>query len=208
MNDIRLTADSSGMRRRGSGFLLAIAVIAGVAAMSRPALADDALVAFIRQLGDQALAVIRSDMPLPAQAAYFRQMIEQDFDLTGICRFVLGPYSRIASPAEQGQFCNGFVDDLIRFYGRRLAQAGDGDFVVTGGRTGPDGAIVASRITRQFGPPIAVDWRLGVSGGDYKIEDVAIDGVSMSLAQRSEITERIARDGGQLGPLLSTMRGG
>ena len=65
---------------------------------------------------------------------------------------------------------------------------------------------MTSRIIPPQGAPIAVDWRLGVSDGLYKIEDVAIDGVSMALAQRSEVAALIARDGGQVGTLLATMR--
>ena len=53
-----------------------------------------------------------------------------------------------------------------------------------------------------------MDWRLGINDGFYKIEDVSIDGVSMALAQRSEITALIARAGGQVGMLLATMRAG
>jgi phospholipid transport system substrate-binding protein len=119
---------------------------------------------------------------------------------------VLGPYWRVASPAERQQFCDGFADRLVRFYGQRLAQSGSGNFVVTGDRIGSDGVIVTSRIIPPQGAPVAVDWRLGISDGAYKIEDVAIDGVSMALAQRSEIAALIARGGGQVGTLLATMR--
>jgi hypothetical protein len=35
--------------------------------------------------------VIRSDMQLAEKASYFHRVIHRDFDLTGICRFVLGP---------------------------------------------------------------------------------------------------------------------
>src|SRR5262249_3838643 len=69
----------------------------------------------------------------------------------------------------------------------------------------PDGVIVSSRIIPQQGAPIAVDWRLGIKDGVYKIKDVAIDGVSMALAQRSEIAEGMAREGGQAGMLPATM---
>jgi phospholipid transport system substrate-binding protein len=188
------------------GFALALAVIAGVSAAPHPAAADDVSIAFIRSVGDQAVSVIRSDMQLAGKAAYFRQMIDRDFDLTGICRFVLGPYWRVASPAEQRQFRSLFADRLVHFYGRQLAESGDGNFVVTGSRTGPDGVIVSSQIIRPQGGPIAVDWRLGLSHGLYKITDVAIDGVSMALAQRSAISQLIARGGGQVGMLLATMR--
>jgi ABC-type transporter MlaC component len=106
---------------------------------------------------------------------------------------MLGPYWRVASPVEQQQFCDGFADRLVRFYGQRLAQSGSGDFAVTGSRIGSDGVIVTSRIIPPQGATITVDWRLGVSDGVYKIEDVAIDGISMEAAQRSEIAALIAR---------------
>jgi phospholipid transport system substrate-binding protein len=188
-------------------FILALTVIAAVSAMPRRAAADEAPVAFIGALGNQAVSVIRSDMPLASKAAYFRRMIHQDFDLTGVCRFVLGPYWRVASPAEQHKFRNLFADRLVRFYGRQLAQIGGGDFAVSGSRPSAEGVIVTSRIIRSQGAPIIVDWRLGVTNGVYKIRDVAIDGVSMALAQRSQVATLIARMGGQFGTVLATMRG-
>jgi hypothetical protein len=48
-----------------------------------------------------------------------------------------------------------------------------------------------------------VDWRLGVTNGLLQIKDVAIDGVSMALAQRSQIAALIARAGGQFGMVLA-----
>ena len=170
------------------------------------AVADEVPVAFIRDLGNQAVAVIRSEEPLASKADYFEQMIHQDFDLTGICQFELGPYWRIASPAERQEFSDLFSDHLISFYGRQLEQSGGDSFIVTGGRNDPAGVIVTSEIIRQSGSPIPVNWRLGVSDGHYKIEDVTIDGISMELAQHSEIAAIIARNGGQFGPLLATMR--
>jgi phospholipid transport system substrate-binding protein len=200
-------AASAGLVKLAKGFVLSLAVIAGLAAAPRSAAADDAATAFIRTIGTQAVSVIRRpDMPIATKAAYFGQMVRQDFDVTGICRFVLGPYWRAASPAERRQFRDGFAERLVRTYGRRLADVGDGDFVVTGSRNVPEGVIVTSRIIPSQGAPIAVDWRLGIRDGVYKIKDVAIDGVSMALAQRSEVGALIARSGGQVGILLAEMR--
>lgn len=188
--------------------LVVAAVIAGLSWTPRPAAAKDVPAAFIGSLGDQALSVIRRpDLSLSGKAAYFRQMILQDFDMPGIARFVLGPYWRVASPGEQREFCDLLTQRLIRVYGRRLAQAGDGDFVVSGSRNEPDGGVtVASRIVPRQGAPIGVDWRLAVTDGRYAIEDVAIDGVGMALAERSEIAAQIGRQGGHLEMLLAEMR--
>jgi phospholipid transport system substrate-binding protein len=185
----------------------AVAMIAGLSWASPPAAADDAPSAFIGSLGQQALAVIhRADIPVDGKTAYFRELLRQDFDMTGMSRFVLGPYWRIASPSERQEFSVLLTQRIVDVYGRRLAQAGDGNFVVTGSRTDPGGVIVSSRIIPWQGAPIAVDWRLAVSNGHYAIEDVAIDGVSMAVAERSEIGDQIARDGGQLSLLLAGMR--
>jgi phospholipid transport system substrate-binding protein len=203
---MRATA-STGFALFAKGFAIALVVIGGVSAAPRPVVADDVLVAFIRDLGNQALEMIRRpDVPLSSKTAYFGELVRQDFDLTGICRFVLGPYWRIAAPAEQQEFSRLFTERLIDFYGRRLAQSGAGDFVITGSRTGADGVVVSSKIVPEQGDPIAVDWRLGVNEGHYKIADINIDGISMALSQRSEIAELLAREGGQLTELLATMR--
>ena len=51
-----------------------------------------------------------------------------------------------------------------------------------------------------------MDWQLGISDGLYKIDDVTIAGISMALSYRSQIAERIARNGGQDETLLAAMR--
>jgi phospholipid transport system substrate-binding protein len=97
-------------------------------------------------------------------------------------------------------------DYLVRFYGQRFAQYGGESLRVTGSQTDPAGVIVTSQIIRPQGPPIEVDWRLGVSDGRYKISDVVVDGVSMALTHRSDFAAIIQRNGGQVTGLLATMR--
>src|SRR6202047_2453231 len=86
--------------RFAKGLAMAFALLTAVSAGFNSAIADDAPVAFIRALGDQALSVInRRDMSPGSKSDYFGRLIRQDFDLPGISRFVLGPYWRTASPA-------------------------------------------------------------------------------------------------------------
>ena len=71
---------------------VAIKVIAGAAAPSLAAAADQTPAAFISTIGNDALAEMRSTASLDQKLAYFRQMLSEDFDLDGISRFVLGPH--------------------------------------------------------------------------------------------------------------------
>jgi phospholipid transport system substrate-binding protein len=161
---------------------------------------------FIRILGGQGLEVIGSAATLSQKAIYFRQMLRQDFDLPDMCRFVLGPYWRVASHRQRREFRGFFEEHLLHFYGERFAQYGGESFRVTGTRIDPAGLIVTSQIIRSLGPPIGVDWRLSIRDGLYKVSDVVVDGVSMASTQRSEVSAIIQRNGGQLAGLLTTIR--
>ena len=184
----------------------ALVVVAGILAAPGPAAAGEYPADFISALGNQGLAVIRSNAAIDQKAAYFHQVLRQDFDLARISRFGLGPYWRVASERERQEFASLLEDHLVRFYGRRFAEYGGESLRVTGSRTDPDGVIVTSQIIRPQGSPIAVEWRLGLSDGRYKISDVIVDGVSMALTQRSEFAATIQRNGGQVAGLLAAMR--
>ena len=165
---------------------ITLGVIVGMLVTPRFAAAGGDPTDFIVILGNQGLEVIRSSATLDQKATYFHQVLRQDFDLSDISRFVLGPYWRVASKAQRREFRALFEDYLVRFYGQRFAQYGGESLRVNGSRTDPAGVIVTSQIIRSQGPPIKVDWQLVVSDGRYKISDISIDGVSMALVQRSE----------------------
>jgi phospholipid transport system substrate-binding protein len=187
---------------------MALAVIAGALLMPRFAAAGEDAADFIRLLGNQGLAVIRSSATLDQKATYFHQLLRQDFALTAISRFVLGPYWPVASEAQRREFGSLFEDYLLHYYGQRFAQYGGETLRVNGSRSDPagTGVVVTSQIIRPQGPPIEVDWRLVISDGRYKISDFSIDGVSMALTQRSEFAAIVQRNGGRVTGLLTTMR--
>jgi phospholipid transport system substrate-binding protein len=184
----------------------ALVVVAGMLITAGPAAADESPVDFIRTMGNQGLAVIRSNAAMDQKAAYFHQLLRQDFDLTDISRFVLGPYWRVASEAQRQEFRGLLEDHIVRFYGTRFGESGGESLRVTGSRADAAGVIVMSQIIRPQGPPIEVDWRLEVNDGRYKISDVIVDRVSMALSQRSEFAAIIQRNGGQVSGLLATLR--
>jgi phospholipid transport system substrate-binding protein len=186
-----------------------IALVASPAASAPPSSATGAEtpVEFITALGNRGLEVIRSAAPLSEKASYFRQMLRQDFDLSGMSRFALGRYWRIASHHQQREFRRLFEEDLLHFYGTRLSQYGGEGFQVTGSRPDPAGLVVTSRIIRVQGMPIELDWQLRIRHGVYKVSDVVVDGVSLAVTQRSEFGAIIQRNGGQIEGLLAIIRG-
>jgi phospholipid transport system substrate-binding protein len=178
-------------------------------AQSLPAAAETDPAEFIGSLGNQALEVLRDNSSLFQKQAYFHQMLNQDFDLLGISRFVLGPYWRAASEPERQEFQQLLERHVMMTYGPRLADYQAQGLKVMGKRLDPLGLVVMSHIMRPQGAaPIPIDWRLSVSDGVYKVSDIVIDGISMVATKRSEFAQMIQRNGGRVESLLSIMREG
>ena len=186
--------------------ILSLAMIAGAAVTSLAGAAAETPAEFIGTLGNAVLAEMRSSASLDQKETYFRQMLRQDFDLEGICRFVLGPYVRTATPEQRQEFIPLLENHIMRSQGRKLAESGGGEFHVTGSRNVPNGVLVTGQIITTEGTRVEVDFQLGLVGGVYKIQDVAIDDVSMALSYRNEIASMIESRGGQLETVLAALR--
>jgi phospholipid transport system substrate-binding protein len=75
----------------------------------------------------------------PAQKqAFFHHLLQQDFDVPGIVRFVLGPYWRVASQPEKQEFLGLFEDYIVRDCSARFAQYRGETLRVTGSRSDPE----------------------------------------------------------------------
>lgn len=171
----------------------------------RQAAAQDAA-AFINDLGQQGLKVLGPSVPPQQRAARFRQLLDSDFDLPEIGRFVLGPAGRTMSPAAQQEFLPLFRDYLVQAYTARLGQYGGAPFRVTGTRPNGGETVVSSQVQRSGGNPIQIDWHVVDHGGRPLVSDVVVDGVSMKVTHRNEFASIIQRNGGQPDTLLPALR--
>jgi len=193
------------MMRRSAAIGLVVLGLLYVAA-PREASAQDAR-AFVSYLGAQAIQVLGPSVSPAQRLARFRVLFNNDFDVPGIGRFVLGRYWRSATPQEQQEFLALFQEYVVRAYSTRLAEYGGEPFRVTGARgSGGEETIVSSEIVRANGGRIEVDWYLVHQGGRYKITDVYIAGVSMKVTQRDEFAAVIQRTGGRVEGLLAQLR--
>jgi phospholipid transport system substrate-binding protein len=191
---------------------LALLAALGIAsAAPRPAAAQDMAKdagTFVQSLGDQAIQII-TDKSLDnvAREQHFHQMFVDSFDVPGIGRFVLGRYWRTATDAQKAEFLKLFEDMIVKTYTSRFGEYKGEQFTVTAARAEGDGALVQTTVGQPGGrPPVKVEWRVLRPDGKFRIVDVVIEGVSMSVTQQQEFGSVIQRNGGQIDGLLATMR--
>lgn len=200
--------------RRAAGLMIAgLLAIAAPAVTTLPAAAQQApepkaAADYIQGLGDRAIAVIADKTKSQAQREQvFSDLLNQNFDLYTIGRFVVGRYWNAASPAQQQEYLKLFSQMIVAVYTERFSQYAGETFKVQGGQPAGDrDTVVASQVLRTAGPPVNVAWRLRAKDNGLKIVDVVVENVSMSQTQRSEFASVIDSNGGRFEALLEALR--
>lgn len=186
-----------------AGLLLAIG-------LAGPARATDlgSATALVDRLAGKALTVVADTaLSLPEKAAAFETLLGEGFDMRSVGRFALGRFWRVASPEQQATYLDLFERMIVAIYTVRLSQFSGETFRIVGGRAEGEGdLIVASEILSPNGaPPLKVDWRLR-GDAEPRIIDVAIEGISMLVVLRSEISSVLQNNGGSIDALLAVLR--
>lgn len=160
---------------------------------------------FIRDLGTEAIAALEATKGDEiARNEAFKRILNRDFNMDVIARFSLGRYWGVATPAEQKEYTALFKKMVVDVYSNRFSEYSGQKFEVIGNKpAGRKDVVVNSRIVPENGGvPVKVDWR--VRGG--KIIDVIVEGVSMSVTQRSEFASVIQRGGGNVSALIDHLK--
>ena len=157
----------------------------------------DGAAEFVRSLVDEAIAVLQIPADQKAKReSEFRRLLLNYFDLPLITRLVVGRYWRKANDAQKQAFATVFEQHIVKVYTSQLGVYRDEKVELrnVAARTDKD-TIVGTEVMRDSDPPLRIDWLVRERDGDYRIIDVAAEGVSMMTTKRSEFSSVIARDG-------------
>jgi len=137
----------------------------------------------------------------------FRTLLFADFDLDTIGRFVLGTYWNRANSAQREEYLSLFRKMIAEVWAERFEQYQGQKFELRNARADGDrDVLISSVIIPLENPEVQVDWRVRYKNGQYKIVDVVVEGVSLSVTQRSDFASVIQRGGGNVDVLLASLR--
>lgn len=125
------------------------------------------------------------------------EVVLPKFDFERMSRWVLGRNWNAADAAAQEQFVYEFRRLLVRTYGTALLEYSNQRVNVLPA-TAEEGAgtvTVRTEVLRADGRPIAINYRLHESGGEWKVFDVAIEGVSLVSTYRSSFADEVRKGG-------------
>ncbi|MBT5049148.1 MAG: ABC transporter substrate-binding protein [Rhodospirillaceae bacterium] len=162
---------------------------------------------FVHDLGDRAIKILTQKDTGPAvREQKFEKILSTYFDLPVIARFALGRHWREASAEQREDYVALFRHYIAKSYAIKLGGYSGEKFKIVSERvlSNKSDVLVNTRIVRLSGPPINVAWRVRNRKERKVIIDVMVEGVSMAVAQRSEFSSVVRRDG--LQGLLNSLR--
>lgn len=164
---------------------------------------------FIDVMGKKAISFL-SDASLSQdqKRSKFKVLLKKNYDMKTIGRFALGRNWSLANNSQKDEYLKLFEKMIIDIYAQRFDDYKGQRFEVRSSRDiGKSDKLVNTVILPSSGPEVDVDWRVRDKNGKQQIVDVVIEGVSMSLTQRSDFSSVIQRGGGgSVEPLLDHLR--
>jgi len=169
--------------------------------------AENAQSQFVSKLGDTALmSLTGKNVNRATRESRVRTILHSNFDVQAIGKFAMGPYWKDMTDAQRKEYLDLFEDMIVQTYTTRFEEY-SGQMLKVGTST-PAGKdyIVQSQVVQKDGPPVNLQWRLRDTTSGLRVIDVVVEGVSMSVTQRSDFSAVIQRGGGSVDALLASLR--
>ncbi|MSP89734.1 MAG: ABC transporter substrate-binding protein [Alphaproteobacteria bacterium] len=185
---------------------LAIALPLPVAAQTP---VQDGARKFVDGLAEKAIAALTiKDISEKERAQRFRTLLVESFDVPAIGRFALGKYWREASELQKTEYLKLFEAMIVATYASSFGEySGEAIKMKEARIDDPRLITVQSEVVKPGNPAIRVDWRvLTDEGSKFRVVDVVVEGISMSLTQRNDYAAVIQRNGGTVDGLLVALR--
>ncbi len=187
-----------------------IAAMAGVLAVGTSATgvaaAVDPAEAYVNQLADEVMRLANSGGKGDALKGRFAAVLNRYVNLRNIANVSLGQYQKKISASDREKLYalfNNYAAALFVFYvddfkGKDLeikSRAKQGSFTT-----------INSAIVQNGGGREQVKWRLVQSGGGYRVSDINVKGVWLTIATKKRFTDVLNRSKGDVTPLFAELK--
>jgi phospholipid transport system substrate-binding protein len=163
---------------------------------------------FVQQAANEVIQVLNMpDRSLPTRQKAFQEIFTRYADVPRIAAFAGGSGWKDASPKQRDAFVEVFGRYMAFTYAKRFeSYAGETVDITRVTDAGRKGLIIQTKINRPAGaPPVLVDWQIKAENESYKVVDLVVEQVSMSMTQRAEFQAILEKNNNSLEALRDNL---
>jgi len=161
---------------------------------------------YVGKIADEVMSLANSGAKGTALRGRFASVLNRYVNLRTIANFALGPYQKKLPPGDKNEFYtlfNNYAAALFVYYVDDFK--GSDLQIISTSKQGRFITIV-SAIKQNGGGREQVRWRLVPAGGGYKISDINIKGVWLTIATKKRFSDVLNRSKGDFGALFAELR--
>lgn len=163
---------------------------------------------FAKRTIDSGFSILRDENATSAdRQERFRTFILQYVDARKSGMFALGVYRRNADAAVLDAYAAAFTEYTIEIYESRLENYKNATLTVIGSLENKPGDTTVNTLGSAPGlrEPVRIAFRLFATNDSYKITDIQVEGIWLSVELRDEFAALLAGNGGDIAALTRTM---
>lgn len=163
----------------------------------------------VKSLVNEGISIIAQDeVDMSVKKKEFYTLLNKYFDIPTISRFVLGRYWKNVDDSQKQEYVDLFETMIVEIYSNRFEGYTDEEVEIVSSRSVNDrDVIVSSRlIFKDKRAPLPLEWRVRNQNGNPQVIDLVVEGVSMSVTQRSDFNSVLKNSDGDIDVLLEKMR--
>ena len=189
------------LSRRAFGGL----TLAAVFGLAAPAHANTAAEDYVTSIAQDVMDLANTGQKGPALRAKFAALMNRYINLRSIADYALGPYKKSLPADQRDEFY-----DLVSNYAAALFVYYVEDFrgtqleIMSTTKQGKF-TVIQSAIKGKGGRE-QVRWRLSPSGDSYRVSDVNIKGVWLTISMKDRFSKVLKSSKGDFGPLFAELK--
>ena len=125
------------------------------------------------------------------------ELVIPRFDFISMSKWVLGKHWKTASESQRNEFVTQFKSLLIRTYARALLEYSGQKIKYFPVKQNPNSnlAVVKTELTSKSSAQLPILYRMHQKNEEWKVVDVAVDGVSLVTTYRGSFATQIKKNG-------------
>jgi phospholipid transport system substrate-binding protein len=158
--------------------------------------------AFVLRIAEQVIALANSGAGKVAMRKRFEALVNRYSDVRSVALLALGPYRKQLPPGRSDEFFRLVTQYIAAFFVYYIDEFQGTGLEIKGSAPQGKSTIIDTRVTKA-GP---VKWRIAAAGGGYRVLDINVRAIWLSLQLKKRFTDVLKASGGDFDALFKELR--